>query len=178
MRNRRFQILPPPARVRDDRLRFVPLLGTWELRTSSEGPESPRAVLARRLDEAVKSSLNGTGLGITMRALTLGVLVMLGLGLGSWLIPNAPHFVWSALAGAGFAACAMVARADARARIADTLSARAISAGICGSCGYSLDMLRPERDGCVVCPECGAAWSARRITPSATHGLQEPSTPH
>lgn len=29
---------------------------------------------------------------------------------------------------------------------------------LCPSCGYSLRGLRPERDGCAVCPECGAAW--------------------
>ena len=28
----------------------------------------------------------------------------------------------------------------------------------CPSCGYDLTGLTPEDDGCVVCPECGAAW--------------------
>lgn len=30
--------------------------------------------------------------------------------------------------------------------------------GVCGSCFYPLTALRPEGDGCTVCPECGAAW--------------------
>ncbi|MEZ6243093.1 MAG: hypothetical protein R3B57_08625 [Phycisphaerales bacterium] len=29
---------------------------------------------------------------------------------------------------------------------------------LCASCGYSLGGLTPEHDGCVVCPECRAAW--------------------
>ena len=29
---------------------------------------------------------------------------------------------------------------------------------ICPSCGYRLDGLTPESDGCTVCPECAAAW--------------------
>ncbi|MEM1071826.1 MAG: hypothetical protein AAGB48_03840 [Planctomycetota bacterium] len=28
----------------------------------------------------------------------------------------------------------------------------------CMSCGYGLRDLSPEPDGCIVCPECGAAW--------------------
>lgn len=37
--------------------------------------------------------------------------------------------------------------------------ARAIVAeGKCASCGYQIVGLLPEADGCVVCPECGAAW--------------------
>jgi len=31
--------------------------------------------------------------------------------------------------------------------------------GYCGQCGYGLrDVAGAEDDGCVVCPECGAAW--------------------
>ncbi|MBL4591421.1 MAG: hypothetical protein JKY96_05625 [Phycisphaerales bacterium] len=35
--------------------------------------------------------------------------------------------------------------------------------GYCVSCGYSLVDLAKESDGCVVCPECNAAWSHDRI---------------
>lgn len=30
--------------------------------------------------------------------------------------------------------------------------------GFCTCCGYPLGGLAPERGGCTVCPECGAAW--------------------
>jgi hypothetical protein len=30
--------------------------------------------------------------------------------------------------------------------------------GICGACRYDLDGALIEEDGCVLCPECGAAW--------------------
>ena len=32
----------------------------------------------------------------------------------------------------------------------------------CPACGYDLAAAEPEPDACVVCPECGAAWSLRR----------------
>jgi hypothetical protein len=28
----------------------------------------------------------------------------------------------------------------------------------CPSCGYSLEAIVAEADGCAACPECGAAW--------------------
>jgi len=30
--------------------------------------------------------------------------------------------------------------------------------GLCGSCGYELHGINSSDDGCIVCPECGAAW--------------------
>jgi hypothetical protein len=35
--------------------------------------------------------------------------------------------------------------------------------GRCPQCAYRLSDLKPEPDGCVVCPECGAAWRAEAI---------------
>lgn len=35
--------------------------------------------------------------------------------------------------------------------------------GVCGSCLYRLKGLPVEDDGCVVCPECGAAWRSASI---------------
>ncbi len=34
----------------------------------------------------------------------------------------------------------------------------------CGACGYDLASADPEPDGCVACPECGAAWHQDRFT--------------
>lgn len=35
--------------------------------------------------------------------------------------------------------------------------------GHCAACGYSLSDLNPEADGCLVCPECNAAWRRDRV---------------
>ncbi len=38
-------------------------------------------------------------------------------------------------------------------------AARSMRHGMrCPQCWYDLSSLTPEEDGCVVCPECGAAW--------------------
>lgn len=41
---------------------------------------------------------------------------------------------------------------------AELLAAAVGAEGVCASCAYRLDDLPVEPDGCVVCPECGAAW--------------------
>jgi len=46
---------------------------------------------------------------------------------------------------------------------ADRIIGIYLSAGRCASCGYALESLEPEADGCVVCPECHAAWKADRV---------------
>jgi hypothetical protein len=32
------------------------------------------------------------------------------------------------------------------------------AAGVCHACAYDITGIRPGRDRCVVCPECGHAW--------------------
>ncbi len=34
-----------------------------------------------------------------------------------------------------------------------------VRAGFCGACGFPLEGQPREDDGCVICPECGAAWN-------------------
>lgn len=55
----------------------------------------------------------------------------------------------------------------------------------CTGCGYALGGAVAESDGCVVCPECGAAWDARKLGLSAAQardvvvvtGWKRPETP-
>lgn len=47
-----------------------------------------------------------------------------------------------------------------------------VNEGLCAGCGYRIDGLPAEPDGCTVCPECGAAW--KLPSPGATN---DPSTP-
>ena len=49
----------------------------------------------------------------------------------------------------------------ARRAMARAVIAGALADGVCPGCRYPLEGLAPEADGCVVCPECGAAWRAR-----------------
>ena len=43
----------------------------------------------------------------------------------------------------------------------------------CAGCWYPLSGVPQQEDGCVVCPECGAAWRVQ----AATHDAQEEASP-
>lgn len=65
-----------------------------------------------------------------------------------------------------YAALALIVWLTYRARrrsVAPDLAAAAVRRGLCGSCGYSLQHLQAEPDGCIICPECAAAWKHARI---------------
>ncbi len=50
-----------------------------------------------------------------------------------------------------------------RARRGERVAREIQREGLCASCGYNLCGSDVESDGCVVCPECGAAWGAGRM---------------
>lgn len=57
-----------------------------------------------------------------------------------------------------------------RRRAFDRLAAIHLADGRCPACGYALAGLAAGTDGCLACPECGAAWRAERLggaTPTA-----------
>jgi len=56
-----------------------------------------------------------------------------------------------------------------RRSIAPRIASVYLRSGQCASCGYALESLEPEADGCVLCPECNAAWRQERI------GAEDPS---
>ena len=95
----------------------------------------------------------------------VGVIVIVSLRI--WyrrIFPGSSPLVGMAVFWIGLASLFAVLRLLTRRTHGYTLSSTAVSCGICGSCGYSLGQLAPEGDGCLKCPECGAAWKAHRVT--------------
>jgi hypothetical protein len=67
---------------------------------------------------------------------------------------------------AGFGGLALIShlhRSPARSRVERNIAPTLVAGGFCGSCGYPLEGLVPESDGCLVCPECSAAWREARV---------------
>jgi len=142
--------------VTDDRGKRVPLAP----------PESPLrvgpgrvAVVARSLPvvttpEDRRQALR-YGLLITPLLLTtslLPVVAIIVLGVSPWIV------IACTLAVSGIE-CAWLLGVVRRLHARRLARAYAMT-GHCGSCAYALDGLKPESDGCRVCPECGAAWRA------------------
>lgn len=55
------------------------------------------------------------------------------------------------------------------------LAAQLTAHGVCGACGYDLRACGVQADGCVVCPECGAAWHRDRFVLGEKPKLESPS---
>lgn len=76
--------------------------------------------------------------------------------LGNFLIPTIASIVVSSIIW--FASLTWV-----RQRKFPKIAAVHLEHGKCAGCGYELKDLQVEDDGCVVCPECNAAWKSERI---------------
>ncbi|MFN7019700.1 MAG: hypothetical protein ACK4WH_00045 [Phycisphaerales bacterium] len=151
------------ATTLDDRGRAVAVIYPSSLAVgSSDLDRAP--IMARFLRGVIRAESER----ITPGRVVLGVVVCIVLlVISSWVrraIPGAPPMTGVAVFVGGLIAMALVSRAQTRQTHGGLLSATAVSAGLCGSCGYSLGNLSAEPDGCLVCPECGAAWRACRVT--------------
>lgn len=86
--------------------------------------------------------------GVWVAVFVLRLMVEFGPGLerAFWIVTTVqlPGLLWAFL---------LLGRLRARAFVNAWVAARA-----CAACGYVYGEIRAEADGCVVCPECGAAW--------------------
>lgn len=156
-----------PAQVSRDsaflaRQRSRSINGLFNLRTSDDrgNPsgvfESSTALLGRRgirnayLDVLSRKSIHRVvlwGLGVVLVVSLVAALSrsVNGNDAPAWVV--VPIFVWIAVL------VISILRSQWRASVA-----AALHVGACPSCNYALRGLPSDRDGCVMCPECGASW--------------------
>lgn len=93
----------------------------------------------------------------------IGAAVGLGVFAAARFVPGLP--IWVPMI---VVAVLVIAAGSLRAALATERRAAAsadlfLREGRCAGCAYVLQGIAPAEDGCVVCPECGAAWSRSRI---------------
>jgi hypothetical protein len=91
--------------------------------------------------------------------------VIVGTAAAAWLATR--RLGWGlihVISVAGLALVGLCLLSFRRRRIASiaAVAAAYTGRGHCASCAYNLNRLPPEPDGCVICPECGAAWRLSR----------------
>jgi hypothetical protein len=148
----------------DDRGNEVAAVDPHEILAGVGKPGYPPKHMATRLKLALSRQsgrINLVNIGIIVGGIVI-LSFMLG---GLWrLFPAAGFGVRMAVFVAGLAGIGFVLKLVARGVVAPNIAATAVAEGLCGSCGYRLNALATAEDGCVMCPECGSAWFACRIT--------------
>jgi hypothetical protein len=146
--------------IKDGRGRRVPAVTLGALAgagDAGDAGDARRRDLARR----VRTETSEDAWRVVGRNVLWGMLLLLALRqLEDALLPrHAFEGLPRGLAVAGLlAGVAGIAWWAASRRLTRRRARLAVKAGFCGSCGYDLERLEREADGCVVCPECAAAW--------------------
>ena len=80
-----------------------------------------------------------------------------------WLLhmPSVPAIGRHCVLVIGMLACVLLLTVVRR-KITPWLARGVLAIGRCANCGYVLQGLKQDDDGCAVCPECGAAWRAEQ----------------
>jgi hypothetical protein len=148
----------------DDRGNEVAAVDPHEILADVGKPGYPPKHMATRLKLALSRQsgrINLVNMGIILGGLVILTFVLGGL----WRVfPQAGYGVRFAVFVAGLFGIGVVLKLIARGVVAPNIAATAVAEGLCGSCGYRLNALATAADGCVMCPECGSAWFACRMT--------------
>lgn len=165
----------PPKQLVDDRGRPIdPAAARLQPGISGiAAPDDPqladlrmRAVLSQGgsspLWAVVVSCLVGAGVGVAIFA-------------GARFMPGLPMWVPGIVVGVIILVVASVRSSRSAGRRAAAAADLFLREGRCAGCAYVLDGVAPASDGCVVCPECGAAWKRSRIgtAPAVAAALHE-----
>ncbi len=160
------------SHIRDDRGRDVPLYTLGAAFTVGAG-DMPRETV-ERLRERLRGERPGTGLlrmsmWLALSSLTLGIAVLV---LSGWRASSAFNVLTGVLLFAGLFWWSRYRFEQSAAR---QVREAMLAESRCASCAYDLTGVPKAADGCVVCPECGAAWrpSHARAEPQACHPAQD-----
>ena len=132
-------------------------------------PDQPTRNTARALQSSLRAvvkeqtrrwSLDRVLIGLLLAAAIVVVFVLVA-AVFSAVIPVAIQLL---LLIATIALISHIDRRVAARRIAGSIGATIAAHGFCPSCAYSLNGLEPDSQRTLVCPECGSAWLAARLT--------------
>jgi hypothetical protein len=127
--------------------------------------------LRRRIENIQHRRRRGTWIA----GFALGPLIVGALVLAATLLPTLPQAMVVAALVLVIGPCSLLLAALAS-RDRPEIYRAVLSEGLCPPCGYNLYGLAPAADGCIECPECGAAWNARYIRRAAPLAAAHPAT--
>jgi hypothetical protein len=140
------------AEFRDDRGKPARLLGASPFRPA---PSAEDATSRREVRRSIGRRTSPADIGCL--ALFVGYICLLAF---SGLITGTRWPKSGTLLTAAFFLAAGLLWTWSAARVNNSrgIARDLIAKGLCPQCGYSFAGVQPQEDGCVVCPECEAAW--------------------
>lgn len=149
-----------PVMVTDARGKQVKLVG-YE---AANWPQAERAAMTRRVQEGATLSAAPKGRLAGAAAAVVGSIVVFAMlpALWAFQLVKVVGLVWVLVTAIPFGIVVGLAQTSVFLNVSRWVLAQRTaevisSARRCASCGYPLGAAA-EEDGCVVCPECGAAW--------------------
>lgn len=127
-------------------------------------PPSVGAMSSRQKDLS-DARMNMRGAGGTRLRLVIAVVIGATIGAASWIAADKSLGPQDRIGSVVVALIVAVLtgyggwRLGVRAPRIEGVAERLRRCRLCLCCGYDLEGLTPESDGCTVCPECGGAWA-------------------
>lgn len=153
-----------PARARDDRGRDVAILdpGGLARQATLAADKKHRSDLAAWLKKVAsqRNRLTWGNFFGDVGMVIVGIVALLVMRYALRLMGVS----WPMILVLWIVLLVVITQWQSKKRVRPFVAASMVTEGICGSCGYALAGLPVEADRCVVCPECGAAWRASRMT--------------
>lgn len=169
-----------PGRVLDDRgvpRAVMPSMKLWRDRRMGDMGFAAAASRVSRLMVSGAGVKKQIVAGVVLGWLPLmawEVLVATG------AIPRGPSWTFALASGVSialtFSGAFWAMRRFEKSLAADAARLMLIDA-LCPSCAYGLHGLPEDPDGCLVCPECGAAWRRGRMTRTLAYTESKPAGP-
>ena len=165
----------PPKQLVDDRGRPIDPAAV-RLQPGISGiaaPDDPQ--LADLRMRAVLSQGGSSPLWAVVVSCIVGAAVGIAIITGARFMPGLPMWVPGVVVAVIILTVASIRSARSAGRRAAAAADLFLREGRCAGCAYVLDGVAPAADGCVVCPECGAAWKRSRIgtAPAVAAALHE-----
>jgi hypothetical protein len=162
--------VPPRIRIRDDRDRPVGLLPAGlPLALRDWAAALPPFRLRTAPRRLLRAFTHGPGLAV------LGALAIVATLITVWSADHAVGFgliIFTPVAVPMLTAALLATRGllGLGGWLPGAMRASLLARHRCAACGYTLNGLAPDPDGCLTCPECASAWDAAYLGPAAHAG--------
>lgn len=166
IRDREIRLRGSKLVISDDRAKEIELIDPVTINvfgTFNSDAQEDKLKLVREKANFKSAKMQRITYPLYMAILIVSILAIM-FGIYTWIASTGSYifgsFIFIIVCHAIWHGCRDVTR-GLRIKNADRIMTAMMQEGLCLSCAYELCGLQVDTDGCVVCPECGAAWKVQ-----------------